>query len=191
MNKNDFLNNGIVFAESDRILIREIAEAESADYVYAEDGIKCSNEKVAKYRWSALQIADDLFMAIIDKASGKFVGYVGLQHLDAKMPEFAIAIVPEYKRKHYASDAIRLVAERTKRDFGITRFGAKIFAENKASIELFKSLGAKLQEDYQAEELNVADVLKKAYPELMEKYPDLFETAGEDDREILCFELEI
>lgn len=136
MNKDDFINNGTLFAESDRILIREIAEDESDDYVYAEDGIKCSNEKVAKFRWSALQIADDLFMAIIDKASGKFVGYVGLQHLDAKMPEFAIAIVPEYKRKHYASDAIRLVAERTKRDFGITRFGAKIFAENKASIEV-------------------------------------------------------
>ena len=191
MNKYDFLSKGIPFAESERILLRDIAEDEIYDYLYAENGVKNYDEKYAKIRWTALELAEDLFLAIIDKALGKFVGYVGLQHFDSGMPEFAIALVPEYQRNYYASDAIKLVAERTKQDFGIARLGAKIFAENKASIELFKSLGAKLQEDYQAEKLNVADVLKKAYPELMEKYPDLFETAEEDEWEIVYYVLEV
>jgi RimJ/RimL family protein N-acetyltransferase len=86
---------------------------------------------------------DRFHFAIEDLTNGELVGSIDTHHCDPRVGAFSygIGVVPERRRKGYASEAILLVARYYFQELRYQKMNAEVHDDNPASIALHERLG--------------------------------------------------
>ncbi|MBI3133286.1 MAG: GNAT family N-acetyltransferase [Bacteroidetes bacterium] len=104
-----------------------------------------SKELIHQYVHSAQDIyaVRQIRLMIEETASGKTVGAIDLFDFEPRHQRAGVGILidEKYRKKGYASDALKLVKEYALNVVGIRNLFAVILADNKASIALFEKSG--------------------------------------------------
>ncbi len=106
------------------------------------------NSAARARRWAeetALRsIADDEFhFAIEELEGGTLAGAIATHHCDRRMGSFfyGLGIIPERRRRGYASEAILLVARYYFQELRYQKMNAEVYTDNPASMALHERLG--------------------------------------------------
>jgi RimJ/RimL family protein N-acetyltransferase len=85
-------------------------------------------------------------MAVIEKASGRLVGFSGLKYV-AELGEVDIGyrFLPDCWGKGYATESARMLMEEGTREFGIRRIVGTVHPENPASGRVLEKLGLRFE----------------------------------------------
>ncbi len=98
-------------------------------------------------RWADEKIG---FCSLIEKQSGKFLGWCGLWHLqETGEIEVGYAIAKEFWRKGYAAEAAEALLKYGFEKLNLNKIVAVAFPENKASQRVMRKLG--MSYDYTGE----------------------------------------
>jgi RimJ/RimL family protein N-acetyltransferase len=91
-----------------------------------------------------------LTLAIVRKSDGKVMGHVSLRYTDstAAQGEIRFAIGPTFRKKGYASEAVKAVVTLGFEEFRLHRVYARTAGQNEASARLLKGLGMRLEAHY-------------------------------------------
>ena len=91
-----------------------------------------------------------LTLAIVRKQDGKVMGHVSLRYTDATAAqgEVRFAMGPAFRRKGYATEAVRAVVGLGFEQFRLHRIFARTAGRNEPSARLLKSLGMRLEAHY-------------------------------------------
>ena len=86
---------------------------------------------------------DEFHFAIEEVVNGELVGAIATHHCDPRVGHFSygIGMVPERRRKGYASEAILLVARFYFQELRYQKMNAQVRDDNAASIALHERLG--------------------------------------------------
>ena len=149
MKKTDYLTVDGVFAEDERILLRNLTPQD--EEVYMSLLIENSagpqmyeNEEFYSLSWNNALKDKDLILIIIDKATQQSVGNIMLQKLDAEEQEIGVDVLNVYKRQHYAYDAVKLLVSHASAVSGSKTFKVRIYDDNNPSLRLFEKFHIKL-----------------------------------------------
>ncbi|MCT4477971.1 GNAT family N-acetyltransferase [Peribacillus frigoritolerans] len=144
--------------ETKRLVLRELAEGDALDL------LKCfSNPDVLRYYGQPPLTNIDQVKQILTNFSKNFVekrgikwgielkgtdgiiGTIGFQEWfhEHKRAELSYALFPNYWGKGYATEAVSKVISYGFKELDLTRIGAIVFIENKASNKLLTKLGFK------------------------------------------------
>ncbi|MFJ7928520.1 GNAT family N-acetyltransferase [Peribacillus sp. NPDC096448] len=144
--------------ETKRLVLREMAEGDAADI------LKCfSNPDVLRYYGQTPLTNTDQVKKLIKKFSKNFevrhgikwgielkgkdgiIGTIGFQEWsqEHKRAELSYALFPKYWGNGYATEAVSKVISYGFKELELTRIGAIVFIENKASNKLLTNLGFK------------------------------------------------
>lgn len=93
---------------------------------------------------------DILTLAIVRKADGAVMGHVSLRWTDATagQGEIRFAIGPAYRRRGYATEAVKAVMTLAFERFRMHRIFAVTAGQNQASAKLLRSIGMRLEAHY-------------------------------------------
>jgi RimJ/RimL family protein N-acetyltransferase len=96
-------------------------------------------------------------MAVIEKASGRLVGFSGLKYV-AELGEVDIGyrFLPDCWGKGYATESARAVMEQGAREHGITRIVGTVHPDNPASGKVLEKLGLRFERVLDPDESGVA-----------------------------------
>ena len=91
-----------------------------------------------------------LTLAVVRKADGAVMGHVSLRWTDATagQGEIRFALGPQYRRRGYASEAVKAVITLAFGEFRLHRIYAVTAGDNEASARLLKQLGMRLEAHY-------------------------------------------
>ena len=93
---------------------------------------------------------DILTLAVVRKADGAVMGHVSLRWTDATagQGEIRFAIGPAYRRRGYATEAVKAVMTLAFEGFRMHRIFAVTAGQNQASAKLLRSIGMRLEAHY-------------------------------------------
>ena len=93
---------------------------------------------------------DVLTLAIVRKSDGRVMGHVALKWTDATAAqgELRFALAPAFRRKGYASEAVKAVMTHGFEEHRFHRIFARTAGDNDASARLLKALGMRLEAHY-------------------------------------------
>ena len=93
---------------------------------------------------------DILTLAVVRKADGAVMGHVSLRWTDATagQGEIRFAIGPAYRRRGYATEAVKAVMTLAFERFRMHRIFAVTAGQNQASAKLLRSIGMRLEAHY-------------------------------------------
>jgi RimJ/RimL family protein N-acetyltransferase len=93
---------------------------------------------------------DTLTLAVVRKSDGKVMGHVSLKWTDATagQSEVRFALAPTFRRKGYATEAVRAVLMHGFDHHKFHRVFARTAGNNDASARLLKTLGMRLEAHY-------------------------------------------
>ena len=93
---------------------------------------------------------DILTLAVVRKADGAVMGHVSLRWTDATagQGEIRFAIGPAYRRRGYATEAVKAVMTLAFERFRMHRIFAITAGQNQASAKLLRSIGMRLEAHY-------------------------------------------
>jgi RimJ/RimL family protein N-acetyltransferase len=96
-------------------------------------------------------------MAVIEKASGRLVGFSGLKYV-AELDEVDIGyrFLPDCWGKGYATESARAVMEQDAREHGARRIVGTVHPDNPASGRVLEKLGLRFERVLEADENGVA-----------------------------------
>jgi RimJ/RimL family protein N-acetyltransferase len=96
-------------------------------------------------------------MAVIEKASGRLVGFSGLKYV-AELDDVDIGyrFLPDCWGKGYATESARAVMEQGAREHGVRRIVGTVHPENPASGRVLEKLGLRFERVLEADENGVA-----------------------------------
>jgi RimJ/RimL family protein N-acetyltransferase len=99
-------------------------------------------------------------MAVIEKASGRLVGFSGLKYV-AELDEVDIGyrFLPDCWGKGYATESARAVMEQDAREHGARRIVGTVHPDNPASGRVLEKLGLRFERVLEADENGVAFTL--------------------------------
>lgn len=81
-------------------------------------------------------------LAVIEKRSGKFIGFAGLKYLaDRAETDLGFRLIQSYWGRGIATEASRPLLEYGFRELGLERIIALVFPENLASVRVLEKLG--------------------------------------------------
>jgi ribosomal-protein-alanine N-acetyltransferase len=85
-------------------------------------------------------------MAVIEKASGRLVGFSGLKYVDELGDaDIGYRFLPDCWGKGYATESARIVMEQGRRQHGLRRIVATVHPENPASGRVLEKLGMRFE----------------------------------------------
>lgn len=86
---------------------------------------------------------DDSFRFVIENAAGAIVGGIGTHDCDRRVGSFAygLNVLPEHRRKGYASEAVRLVLRYYFHELRYQKCTIQVYDFNEVSIALHERLG--------------------------------------------------
>ena len=144
--------------ENERLLLKEIGQQHtgslfeilSKEEVARNDGIERltrmdeARSVINSFRISYLN-RRGLRWGVILKETGRFIGTVGLNHLNEtnKRAEIGYEIHPDYWRNHFTYEAVVEVLRFSYEELGLNRVAAVTFTDNHASANLLKKVGFK------------------------------------------------
>jgi RimJ/RimL family protein N-acetyltransferase len=93
---------------------------------------------------------DILTLAVVRKSDGAVMGHVSLRWTDATagQGEIRFAIGPSYRRRGYATEAVKAVMTLAFEHFRMHRIFAVTAGQNQASAKLLRSIGMRLEAHY-------------------------------------------
>jgi RimJ/RimL family protein N-acetyltransferase len=93
---------------------------------------------------------DILTLAVVRKTDGAVLGHVSLRWTDATagQGEIRFAIGPAYRRRGYATEAVKAVMTLAFERFRMHRIFAVTAGQNQASAKLLRSIGMRLEAHY-------------------------------------------
>jgi len=93
---------------------------------------------------------DVLTLTIVRKSDGRVMGHVALKWTDATAAqgELRFALAPAFRRKGYASEAVKAVMTHGFEEHRFHRIFARTAGDNDASARLLKALGMRLEAHY-------------------------------------------
>jgi len=96
-------------------------------------------------------------MAVIEKASGRLVGFSGLKYV-AELDEVDIGyrFLPDCWGKGYATESAHAVMQQGAREFGIRRIAGTVHPDNPASGRVLEKLGLRFERMLAPDESGVA-----------------------------------
>ena len=138
---------------TNRLLLRETADADIAGYTelvsdedtlaYVLDSSPIATEKLPaklhRNREQSLE-GEHYYWSIQVPDSAWFVGFIALHDAKSGKPALSYAIMPSWRRRGIASEAICAVTDFAKEELGSSTVIARTHEENSASIELLRSL---------------------------------------------------
>ena len=141
MNKCDFLRNGEIFAQNERIVLRALSEEDKADYMdlllsLSLDKKMYEIEDFYHFSWKQAIESDELILAIIEKSSNSFIGQIMLKHLEEEIPEIGIDITEPCRKKGFGYSAVSLFTTTLKERFHLQCFLIRVYCDNTASQAL-------------------------------------------------------
>jgi RimJ/RimL family protein N-acetyltransferase len=81
-------------------------------------------------------------MAVVEKASGRLVGFSGLKYLeDLQEADVGYRFLPDCWGKGYATESARVLMEQGRREHGLTRIVGMVHPGNAASGRVLEKLG--------------------------------------------------
>jgi RimJ/RimL family protein N-acetyltransferase len=91
-----------------------------------------------------------LTLAIVRKSDGRVIGHVSLRYTDATamQGEIRFAVAPAFRRKGFASEAVRAAMNFGFDEFKLHRIFARTAGGNDASAKLLRGLGLRLEAHY-------------------------------------------
>lgn len=142
MKKNDFLCNGEIFAENERIILRSLSEKDKTDYMNLLTSLSSMKrmyeiEDFYNFSWKIAVQSDNLIMAIIEKSSNYFIGQIMLKNLEEEIPEIGIDIKEPCRKKGFGYSAVSLFTTTLKEKFHLHSFLIRVYSDNTASQALF------------------------------------------------------
>jgi RimJ/RimL family protein N-acetyltransferase len=85
-------------------------------------------------------------MAVIEKASGRLVGFSGLKYLeDLREADVGYRFLPDCWGKGYATESARVLMEQGRREHGLTRIVGMVHPDNPASSRVLEKLGLRFE----------------------------------------------
>jgi ribosomal-protein-alanine N-acetyltransferase len=85
-------------------------------------------------------------MAVIEKSSGRLVGFSGLKYLeDLREADVGYRFLPDCWGKGYATESARVLMEQGRREHGLTRIVGMVHPENPASSRVLEKLGLRFE----------------------------------------------
>jgi RimJ/RimL family protein N-acetyltransferase len=106
-------------------------------------------------------------MAVIEKASGRLVGFSGLKYLDdLGEVDVGYRFLPDCWGRGYATESARVLMEQGVREHGIRRMVGMVHPGNPASARVLEKLGLRYERDLEPDENGVAFRLFATDPSL-------------------------
>lgn len=93
---------------------------------------------------------DSLALACVRKADGRVIGHVALRWTDATaaQAEISFALAPAFRRKGYATEAVRAVVGLGFEEMRFHRIFARTAAANEGAARLLRDIGMRLEAHY-------------------------------------------
>jgi len=136
-----------------RLFLREMAEGDVEAYArlladkntvrYILDGRPLAAEEVPlriRRNRAHSQTGQHYYWSIEDSASASFVGFIALHEAQAEKPVLSYAVLPKWRRRGIASEAIGAVMNFAKAELGATAVLARTHPDNSASLGLLRAL---------------------------------------------------
>ena len=139
---------GQFLAENAKVLLRAISDEEYEDYmkVSYECAIMKSAFKEAAFKkdlWESFLADTAVNFSVYDKAIGEYVGYCGIKNINAENWELVIELLKKYRHRGYGYHALVAMLNALTELTGKTTYRSRVDADNYASQNLMKKLGAK------------------------------------------------
>ena len=136
----------IIYGESDKVLIREMQEADYEIY-YGMNQISLEikdtlDEEQIKKIWRNI-VDKEFTCVIIEKETSQICGFCSLQKPNTSTPEIGMDIFEEYSGRGYAQEAARLLIKYGTEIFKPDYFIWKADGNNKVSCHIAEKLGGK------------------------------------------------
>lgn len=145
MNQRLFEDN-FIFAENEELWLARPREEELDGYlqVFEEN----SDSKVAfrdpAYReqvWRELNREDSLYVSVVSKRDGSFLGYLGMVDLNEEIWELAIEFLKDCQGMGIGSQSLQLFLQSLKEKTGRTEYISRVEGHNFASQKFMEKLG--------------------------------------------------
>ena len=142
MKKCDFLCNGEIFAQNEKIILRALSEADKENYMNLQKSFSFNDkiyemEDFYNFSWKLAIDSDDLILVIFEKGTNIFIGQIMLKKLEEEIPEIGIDITEPFRKKGFGYTAISLFTTTLKERFNLQSFLIRVYNDNAASQALF------------------------------------------------------
>lgn len=141
--------------ETDRLIIREqtVNDIDDLYDIYEDPEILKYTEGLYEDRDEEIEYMKEYIdkqyrffeygvWALVNKEDGKLIGRAGISNREGyDIPEIGFVIGKEYRRKGYAKEALSVILTYASKELMMTKMQAFTLPNNKASIELLKTLG--------------------------------------------------
>lgn len=185
MTREKLCSYGLESISDKEFLLLKYVEQDSLLYMKVRDEI------VDKETWNEILHDDNqLYLKILDKQTGEFLGEISLINLENDSPELGIHILRKYRNRGIGTKAVRCFIENVKSIKSLQYLSIRICSDNFVSQRLFEHLGAvKIGEDGK----DYCDFMKNMMQDMgKEKFEKVIQGAYEDtQRYVLCYRLDL
>lgn len=192
MDKERYFDNKGILAQNSKFILRRLGPEDKEAYLnlYKENSVVAKamateeTEYMEKYVWNQIAKEEAIYVSIISKDMGNYLGNIVLRDLSSRTPEIGIEILKQFQRQGIAFDTLKLFMRKVARICPIDYYFVRIYSDNQQSQGLFHKLGAVQIGSEPSECQAFIDNLKKTmgeqeYDELMRKHSDVEEIAGQ------------
>ena len=136
-----------IYAEDELYVLRKLKETDKEPFMQllldASDMRKAYDHKeFYEYSWeSSLNDEETLYLSLIDKNAGNYLGKLTVRNLKDAKPEIGCGIVKEYRNQGIAYRAMKMLIDRTKELMNVSTFEIKAYKDNLPSLHLIHKLG--------------------------------------------------
>ncbi len=116
-----------------------VSDQDTLSYVLSPISAEELPERLRLNRERSLT-GEHLYWSIQVPESAPFVGFIALHNAKLEKPALSYAIIPSWRRRGIASEAICAVRDYAKEELGARAVVAQTHAENSSSINLLRSL---------------------------------------------------
>ena len=149
MKKEEYFDENNICTENEKYILRKQSIEDKHDYFKLCKEVSIISDKrdfdfesFFEWNWEQNQKEDCIYVSVVMKESGTYVGNIVLRNLNSTTPEVGIEILTQYRRSGIASHVIPLFIDKIKEKQYIEYFLVRIYSDNIASIGLFKKLKA-------------------------------------------------
>lgn len=146
--KKIFPLDGMVFGETEKILLKSISQNEYENYMNVSYECSIMKEffKDALFKqdlWETFTENSRACFSIYDKPTNQFIGYCGIKNLKKEIWELEMELLKKFRNQGYGYHALQVLLNEVNKLTGINVFRCRVDPENYASQSLLNKLGAK------------------------------------------------
>lgn len=139
---------GCNLGKNDKVVLRAASEQDYENYMAVS--YECSamrsafkDDEFKNDLWESFITDDAANYSILDKISGKYIGYCGIKDLSRDRWEIAIELLEKFRGKNYGYNALVVMLDSLSNLTGEVIYRTRVDADNYASQGLMKKIGAR------------------------------------------------